>query len=100
MRHADRLDADHLLRLVAQQFAAGGGHISAHQIVVELEHHVGTIVGEQAVAGLALLQALLRRDPLIDVADDEEPLVGLPAISTGLPVVSTQTITTVLARMR
>ncbi len=70
MRHGARGAADHFLRLVTEYLAASRRDISALEVEVELEHHVGAVLGQKTVAGLALLEALLRRDALLDVAAD------------------------------
>src|SRR5258708_24901962 len=70
VRHADGLDANQFVRFVIENLTTGWRDVPAHKIKVELKHHVSTMLGQETIAGLALFEALLRGDALIDVTAD------------------------------
>ena len=59
MRHADGVGSQQCLRLVAENFARSRRDILVHEVAVELDDHVGAIVGEKPIARLTGLETHL-----------------------------------------
>jgi hypothetical protein len=87
MRHGARPLADQFVWLVAEELARGRRHVSAAEIAIELEDHIGCVVGKQAQLGFAVTQVLLpQRDGLghaVQGRAEHAEFRGLPGLHDG-----------------
>ena len=74
VRGAAGFGTDKLLRRIAEHFEARRRDIGAYQIAIERHYNVGAVVGKKPVARFARLEALLRGDALLNVANDDQTL--------------------------